>query len=214
MNHRTSSYLFLIILVVFSLSGRAVVAAELIELSDETRARCLEVLREGLKSDDFWPSMHAAEGLTLGGHGEEVITFLEPKLLGENDDQRRCGLARELVRAGRREYTEVLLDILASDDPHGHVHAAESLYKVVEIGDGSALRHAFAQSPNITLRVMAAAALGRCGNPEAMAFLRERLVSAEPSIARIVGWVLGRIGSSQDIPGIRRRLENSEDDGP
>ena len=75
MNHRTSSYLFLIILVVFSLSGRAVVAAELIELSDETRARCLEVLREGLKSDDFWPSMHAAEGLTLGGHGEEVITF-------------------------------------------------------------------------------------------------------------------------------------------
>ncbi len=212
MNHRTSSYLFLIILVVFSLSGRAVVAAELIELSDENRARCLEVLREGLKSDDFWPSMHAAEGLTLGGHGEEVITFLEPKLLGENDDQRRCGLARELVRAGRREYTEVLLDILASDDPHGHVHAAESLYKVVEIGDGSALRHAFAQSPNITLRVMAAAALGRCGNPEAMAFLREQLVSAEPSIARIVGWVLGRIGSSQDIPGIRRRLENSEDD--
>jgi sialidase-1 len=212
MNNRTSAYFFLIVLVVFNYSGCAFRAAEVIELSDENRAKCLEVLREGLKSDDFWPSTHAAEGLTLGGYGDEVIAFLEPKLLSEDDDQRRCGLARELVRAGRREYKQVMLDILTSDDPHGHVHAAESLYKVVEIGDGSALRHAFTQSPNITLQVMAAAGLGRCGNPEAMAFLREQLVSAEPGIARIVGWVLGRIGSREDIPGIQQRLESSEDD--
>jgi len=212
MKIHTSSFLFLVIWVVFNFVGRAVIAAEVIELSNENRNKCLELLRDGLRSDDFWPSIHAAEGLTLGGYGDEVIAFLEPQLLTEKDDQRRCGLARELVRAGRREYKQVMLDILSSDDPHGHVHAAESLYKVVEIGDGSALRNAFAHSSNLTLQVMAAAALGRCGNPEAMAFLREQLATAEPNIARIVGWVLGRIGSSEDIPGIQRRRENSEND--
>lgn len=212
MKIQTAPFLFMVVLVVSSFIGRSVIAADIIELSDENRGQCLEVLRDGLKSDDFWPSIHAAEGLTLGGHGDEVIAFLEPKLLTENDDQRRCGLARELVRAGRRDYKRVMLDVLTSDDQHGHVHTAESLYKVIEVGDGSALRDVFAHSSNLTLQVMAAAALGRCGNPEAMAFLREQLVTAEPNIARIVGWVLGRIGSSQDIPGIRRRLENSEDD--
>ena len=44
-----------------------------------------------------------------------------------------------------------MLNILAGDDPHGHVHAAESLYKVAEIGDGSALRKAFGDTSNVRL---------------------------------------------------------------
>lgn len=181
-----------------------------IDLSDEIRARCLNVLREGMRSEEFWPSIHAAEGLTLGGHGDEVIAFLEPKLATEKDDQRRCGIARELVRAGERRYRRVLLDILAGDDPHGHVHAAESLYKVAEIGDGVAMRKAFANKENIRLQMMAAAALGRCGNPEAMAFLREQLKTAEPELARIAAWVLGRIGAARDIAALERRHSDME----
>ena len=156
-----------------------------IELSDEVRAKCLDVLREGLKSNEFWPAIHAAEGLTLGGKGAEVVAYLEPKLADEKDDQRRCGIARELMRAGKREYKSVMLGILAGDDPHGHVHAAESLYKLAEIGDGVAMRKAFGNKGNIRLQLMAAAALGRAGSLEAMAFLREQLKTAEPELARI-----------------------------
>jgi sialidase-1 len=176
-----------------------------IELTDEVRAKCVGVLREGLKSDEFWPSIHAAEGLTLGGHGAEVIAYLEPKLADEKDDQRRCGIARELMRAGKREYKRELLDILAGDDPHGHVHAAESLYKLSEIGDGIAMRKAFANKENIRLQFMAAAALGRAGSPEAMAFLRGQLKTAEPELARIAAWVLGRVGDERDIEELNSR---------
>ena len=183
-----------------------------IALSNEYRAKSLEVLRAGLRSDEFWPSMHAAEGLTLGGHGDEVIAFLESKLPEETDDQRRCGLARELVRAGKREYAQVMFDILAGDDPHGHVHAAESLYKVGELSDGSILRHTFSSTSNVTLKIMAAAALARAGNPEAMAYLREQLNNPDLNLVRIAGWVIGRIGSEADIPALRQVRDAAETD--
>ena len=54
--------------------------AQIVTLDTATRERCLEVLRKGLHGDEFWPSIHAAEGLILGGCGDDVIKFLEPKL--------------------------------------------------------------------------------------------------------------------------------------
>lgn len=186
--------------------------ADEIQLTDVTRARCLDVLREGLSSDDFWPAMHAAEALTLAGYEEEVIASLETKLPLETDGQRRCGLARELVRAGQKEYASVMLEILANDDRHGHVHAAESLYKVGEVGDERALRRAFADTSNVTLQMMAAAALGKQGDQGSMAFLREQVKHADGETARIASWVLGRIGSVEDISEIRRRRDTAEND--
>ena len=88
------------------------------ELEPETEARCLVVLREGLASEEFWPAMHAAEGLSLGGYGAEVIAALTPRLDTETDGQKRCGLARELVRAGDRSKTSILLGLLADPDPY------------------------------------------------------------------------------------------------
>ncbi len=183
-----------------------------ISLDEPTRQRCLEILRSGLRSDEFWPSIHAAEGLTLAGYGDEVRDYLTDKLAAEKDDQRRCGIARELVRAGDKARTTVMLDILAGDDPYGHVHAAESLYKVVEIGDGVALRKAFATTDDMRiLKLMAAAALGRCGNPDAMQFLRDSLNSEDLDVLRIAVWILGRIGNAADIPQIKAQLPRCDD---
>lgn len=183
-----------------------VAAGPVVKLDDAVRRQCLDVLRNGLHSSDFWPSIHAAEGLTLAGYGREVRSHLEPRLVSEQDDQRRCGLARELVRAGDRSRAAVMLDILAGSDDHGHVHAAESLYKVNETGDGHALRRAFATRENLRLRVMAAAALGRAGSPAAMTVLREILQHPDEEVARLAAWVLGRIGSQSDISRLRERL--------
>lgn len=183
-----------------------------IRLSEDVRARCVEVLTQGLQSDEFWPSIHAAEGLTLGGYGDVVRKHLTPKLASKLDDQQRCGVSRELIRAGDRQQRSIMLGILAGNDDFGHIHSAESLYKVEEIGDGVAMRRAFEQTGNLRLRVMAAAALGRCGNPAAMTFLRSILDHDDPEIYKLGAWVLGRIGSASDISLLRKHRSKCPDE--
>lgn len=182
------------------------------ELSDEVREKCLKVLRGGLASDEFWPAMHAAEGLTLGGYGDEVVAALVPKVPDEKDDQRRCGLARELVRAGKTEHAQLMLDILAGENDYGHVHAAESLFKVKQFGDGQALRRAFRQEENVRLRLMAAGALARMnGNRRAFAFLRSKLGDADPDTSRTAAWILGQLGDNTDIDRISALVPGAPD---
>lgn len=183
-----------------------------IKLTAEVKARCVEVLTQGLHSDEFWPSIHAAEGLTLGGYGDVVRKHLTPELSTQLDDQQRCGVSRELIRAGDRQKRSIMLRILAGKDDFGHVHSAESLYKVEEIGDGVAMRRAFEQTENLRLRVMAAAALGRCGNPAAMAFLRSILDHDDPEIYKLGAWVLGRIGSASDISLLKKHRSKCPDE--
>jgi len=172
----------------------------------------LKVLRDGLRSNEFWPSIHAAEALTLAGQGGEVRKYLEPKLKTETDDQKRCGIARELVRAGDVFRDRIMLDILAGKKTHGHVHAAESLFKVGRIGDGKWMRKRFAESQDGPLKIMTAAALGKCGNPRAMAYLRKTLGHSDIEIARIAAWVLARIGDKTDIPRLNENRKRAKDD--
>ncbi len=177
-----------------------------IVLTGQIRARCLEILRSSLQSNEFWPSMHAAEALTLAGYGAEVRQNLPPRLKTQTDDRHRCGLARELVRAGDDSAAAIMLDILAREDPYGHVHACESLFKCGRTGDGRLLRKAMQQQENPTLAIMAAAALGRSGSREAMQLLREKLTDGDPEVSRIAAWVLTQIGDSSDLAQLRKNL--------
>ena len=180
-------------------------------LPNETRDECVKVLRAALSGDDFWPAMHAAEALTLAGQGTEVRAALLPRLETETDHQRRCGLAREITRTGDRTVLAELWKILADEQSSGRVHAAESLYKIAEIGDGNLLRAAMAQNDNLKLTLMAAAALGRCGNPAAMARVRKELTSDDREIRKIAAWVLGLLGDKQDIGPLKELLAAETD---
>lgn len=173
------------------------------------RQRAVAVLRVGLSgtgADAFWPAMHAAEGLTLAGFPAEVRAALEPRLATEDDPRHRCGLARELVRAGDRDRVAILAGILAGDDPRGHVHAAESLFKVGEVGDAAALRRAGGQRDDIKLWLMASAALARGGDATGLATIRAALRGDDPDGIMLAGWVLGQIGDATDIEPLRARL--------
>ena len=186
------------------------------QMTPALRLQCLAVLRQGMRSDDFWPAIHAAEALTLAGRPNEVRQYLEPLLQAETDDQRRCGLARELVRAGDRRRSRVMLQILQKPDTHGHVHAAESLYKVGWEGDDAPLRQALAESDEQPLRIMAAAALAKHGegdlHEESLALLRSTLrEEPDASVFRLAAWVLGRIGADGDRAVIRSRLKDTRD---
>ncbi len=175
-------------------------------LSPQIRRKCVSVLKAGLASDEFWPSVHAAEGLVLGGHGAEVVARFADRLPLEKDDQRRCGLARELVRAGHRQHARVMLDILEGEDTHGHVHAAESLFKVHEIGDGVAMRRAWQTGKTPNLRMMSAAALAHAGNLDALKFLRDQLAGTDFEVTRIAAWILGRIGDETDVAQLKKNI--------
>ncbi|WP_166819803.1 HEAT repeat domain-containing protein [Thalassoroseus pseudoceratinae] len=181
-----------------------------VELDDATRAKCVNVLRTGLRSAEFWPSIHAAEALTLGGHGAEVVAFLEPMLQQPFDDQKRCGIARELVRAGQRQHAKIMLDILTGEESFGHTHAAESLYKVGELGDGEAMWLRFQQDNDQRLKLMAAAALGKSGDAAALEYVRAMLTHGNPELARTAAWIIGRIGNVTDI----KRLQTAQDKMP
>ena len=89
------------------------------------------------------PPHERAEALTLAGYGKDVLGALAKR--SEADDQKRCGLAREAVRAGDRTKLAVLFEVLAKPGSDGHAHAAESLFKLAEVGDGAKLRAALAR---------------------------------------------------------------------
>lgn len=177
-----------------------------IALTAAERDRCLSVLRSGLSSTEFWPSMHAAEALTLAGQQAEVIAALQVRLPQEKDDQHRCGLARELVRAGDRSVLPILTEILSDVQSKGRVHAAESLYKLGEVPTDSSLTDAMSQKENIPLRLMSAAAFARKNCRSARTVLRNSLASEDPSVRVIVGFALARLGDASDLDSLRERL--------
>src|SRR5690606_24821592 len=121
------------------------------------------------------------------------------------------GLARELVRAGDVLQVQIMLDVLAKPDRYGHTHAAESLYKVAETGDGRLLQAAMKQDEQVKLKLMAAAALARCGNREALSLVRRHLASDDTEGRRIAAWILARLGDKSDIPHLRANLQRSQD---
>ncbi|MDA0834196.1 MAG: exo-alpha-sialidase [Planctomycetota bacterium] len=177
-------------------------------LAAAVREKCLMVIREGLHSDEFWPSIHAAEALTITGNGNEVRELLEPMLETETDDQKRCGLAREIARTGDRGRDRVMFRILENTESNGRIHAAESLYKLKSIGDGEAMRQAFAEGKEEALRLMAAAALGQSGNSNALIYLRSKLHDENPEVSMVAAWVIGRLGDVRDAKELRAAAEN------
>jgi sialidase-1 len=191
--------------------------AAAVPLSPELQDRCLDTLRRALGAiaespDSFWPAMHAAEGLTLAGHGREVIALLSGRLPHEADPQRRCGLAREIVRAGDRRPLPLLFETLADRQSAGRVHAAESLYKIAELGDGKLLRAALAEPGDPRLKLMAAAALGRGGNRAALDVPREALRASDHETRKIGVWVIGLLGGAGDVAAVESLAEKETDE--
>lgn len=182
------------------------------QLSPETKSRCVLTLNEAIHAEDFPTAIHAAEALTRAGRAHEVTGPITERLANETDDRKKCVWARELVRAGDASKVGVMLEILSKPDTYGHVHAAESLYKVDAIGDGNALRAARGKGRDPILQIMAAGALAKHGDRDAMKMLRARLADPDLKTGRIAAWVLGRIGGPSDIAALRDGARRSSDD--
>lgn len=210
---QTKSVLIVLFVTLLPSTG----AADLpFSLDDDVRRKCLQVLSDGLKGDEFWPAMHAAEAMTLAGQQPVVVQALRSKVEAEKDDQRRCGLLRELVRAGQPEWSSGMMRILSDKQSNGRVHAAESLYKVGWTGSGKAIDRAFSETDDIRLKLMAGAALAKYGQGEEQAaafeFLRSTLSESDDgTVVQLSAWILGRVGSDEDRASIRSRLPDVSD---
>lgn len=182
-----------------------------VEFDPELRLHAVALLRQGMASEDFWPSMHAAEALTAAGFGSCVIYDLKPRLAAEEDDQKRCGLSREIIRAGDLSPLATMTAILKDPNTTAPVHVCESLFKVHQVGNEAAMR-AHLGSENTSEVLMAAAALTRAGDTDEMARIRKHLLPPnDETTRRIAAWILGQIGDKRDWLTIRRLAESAED---
>lgn len=185
-------------------------AAQSVRFPAELRLRAIAELRQGLASEEFWPSMHAAEALTQAGFGDSVAYVLHPRLPQETDDQHRCGLARELIRTGDAAPVAILASILADPASTGRIHAAESLFKVNHCEHPDIL-HTAATGDDPIFALMAAAALVRAGEPDQLAPIRALLKHADVRPRRTAAWVLGQLGDAQDIPALQAMLDHEQE---
>ena len=178
------------------------------------RHRCFSVLLQGLRSEEFWPAMHAAEAFTEAGMAKLVLETLRPRLAIETDDQRRCGLAREQIRAGHTRQIDLLLAILGDTESNARVHAAESIFKVrpmLALFDDNEDLLCALEEDNPPLEMMAAAALIRGGDPSYLPRVRRHLASDEPQSRRLAAWVLGQVGEERDRPALQQAAEEETD---
>lgn len=178
-----------------------------VENREMLASRCVETLHGVLRSEEFWPSMHAAEALTLAGSGHEVRTVLIGLLKTETDVVRRCGLAREIVRTGDRSVLSILWDAIATGDGRTQTVAAEGLFKVREAGDGSTLRRIVSASDNVVLQLMATGALWTLDAAGSMSFIRQGLAGEDPQGQKIAAWIIAQVGDASDVPLLLQNID-------
>ncbi|UUO04754.1 exo-alpha-sialidase [Blastopirellula sp. J2-11] len=186
-------------------------------LADEPSAvenpeqRSLEILQRGLQSSSFANLLNAAEGLTAAGKQKEVIAALSPKLKQTKGSDRKCELARELVRAGERSYLAILVQALQDDVAlETQAVACDALFQIDEIGEGRILRKRYDQLQNVNAQtILAAAALAQWGNPQAAAKLREVVKQAEWPDARLAAGALARLGETDDVALLKMRQQDA-----
>ncbi len=182
-------------------------------LTGNTHQRCLQVLREGLQSDEFWPSIHAAEALIDADYGFEATPILLQRRERETDRRRIAGYARALLKTDNTQALLDLQDILLSDDTEARILAAEALFRNARIGNPTILAEATDSLNSSRLRVFAAATLTITHQANMLDIIREALQSNDPAARYIAADVLPMVGSAEKDRAMlldRRDLAHSD----
>ena len=175
--------------------------------------KCMEVLREGLHSNEFWPSVIASEGLIRAGYGFEAMSVLEKKLEQETGDVYRTGLARALVRSGNRNGVVLLQDILLSGDQTAKIEAVKSMFYVADVADESLLREVYNESRNDALHIYTAGVLALTRGESTLDEVRQGLKSSDPAVRIAAADIIPVLGTSErDTTQLISNLDQSNTD--
>jgi HEAT repeat protein len=177
-------------------------------VSASWRGRCFDVLFEGIDSEITINSVHAAEALTMMRQNDFVRYRLTERLGLEKDTKMKCCIARELVRAGYKEYGEILFNTLKDPDSSAYAHAAEGIHKADIDADVSILKNAF-KFTNLPLdRLWLNAAIFKISG-EGLPKLKRMLYGDDLLIASVAALVLGESGklANEDVNCLKSDIE-------
>jgi sialidase-1 len=125
----------------------------------------------------------------------------------ETDDSKRCGLAREIVRAGDKSKIKILSRILADPNSNGRGHATESLYKIEKLGNLDLLVKCAGDDEHRKVQMWSCAALVRAGHKEFLPVLRRFVSSNDPLENSLSTYILGQLGEIRQKELVKERLK-------
>ena len=168
--------------------------------------KCIATLREALKSDEFWPSVHAAEGLIDAGYSFDAVPVLIEKLASETQSVYRAGLASALIRSGQKEAITILQDILLGSDEIAKEEAVKGMFHLATVADTSVVQHVVRSTGNQVLSIYASALLHVTEKDKKLNEIRDALAADDSAVRVAASDIIPIIGSSD--PDTTRLLVN------
>ena len=159
--------------------------------------KSLQILREGLHSDEFWPSMYAAEAMIDAGYEFEVTPVLYEKLEKEQEEVYVASIAKTLVRSDKQDGLILLQDIILGNDERAQLAAMKGLFYEGTVADTAIVGTLMRSTGNQELKLYALALLHITENQEHLDEIRAALSTPDPAIRIATADILSYIGSSE-----------------
>lgn len=159
--------------------------------------KSLEILRQGLHSDEFWPSIHAAEALIDAGYGFEVTPVLYNKLESEGYDVYRASIAKALIKDNEQEGIVILQDIMLRDDQSAQLESVKGLFYEATVADTAIVGKLTRSTQNQEIRLYAQALLHITEKQKNVDQIRTALSDQDPTLRIAAANILAFIGSSE-----------------
>ena len=172
--------------------------------------KSLQILRDGLHSDEFWPSIHAAEAMIDAGYGFEVTPVLYDKLKTEREEVYRASIAKALIKSGQQEGIVILQDIMLGSNEAAQLESLKGLFYEVTVADTAIVGQLIRATENLELKLYAQALLHVTEHEKQVDEVRASLSNPDPAIRMATADILSFIGSSeQDTTQLKANLSNA-----
>ena len=175
--------------------------------------KSMQTLREGLHSDEFWPSIYAAEAMIDAGYGFDAVPVLEEKIKTESEPVYRAGIGKALIRGGRKEAIVLLQDIILAEDEKAKLEALKGMFRIAAVADTSIIHNAIRTSQDPVLQLYASALLHISEKEKKLKDVRSALADTDTEIRVAASDIIPFIGSAeQDTSQLLLNLGNANSD--
>ena len=160
--------------------------------------KSLQILREGLHSDEFMPSVYAAEAMIDAGYGFEAIPVIREKLKKEGVDVYRAGLGRALVKGRQQDGIILLQDIMLGNDEEAQTESLKGLFYEVSVADTSIVGNVIRSTENNAIKLYAQGLLHITEKEKHADEIRAGLTDSDPRARIAAADIISFIGSSEE----------------
>ncbi|MBX2822179.1 MAG: hypothetical protein KTR29_20965 [Rhodothermaceae bacterium] len=160
--------------------------------------KSLQILREGLHSDEFMPSVYAAEAMIDAGYGFEAIPVLREKLKKEGVDVYRARIARALVKGRQQDGVILLQDIILGNDEEAQIESLKGLFYEAYVADTSIVGNVIRSTDNNAIKLYAQGLLHITEKEKHVDEVRAGLTDSDPRSRIAAADIISFIGSIEE----------------